>query len=255
MPVDAPAPNRRKRRALQEFGCGRYGCVYPTGDPSVVFKMTSDRAEAAFVVAAMSIGEWPAGMVRYHDIWQLDGVSYYNRPVYVLWRDEAENVGDLAGGISTRYQDKFGRGQCRDFVDELQYFQRIAHVARAKVQKSRNVRALLKRVDGLAPWAWEYYQRAAPQHLRGAEFIAVAKLQCSSLAQFMSGRHCGYLVGEALEFYLDKGLLLADVHLGNIGEVTPPDFSTWELGITDPGHMVPLAPRWLEVDVPLLENR
>jgi len=53
--------------------------------------------------------------------------------------------------------------------------------------------------------------------------------------------------------------VLADVHLGNVGEVRDEpedddDEFDWDLAITDPGVMVPLDPRWLSVDIPALEE-
>lgn len=255
MPVSAATANkRRRRRLLTEYGCGRYGCVFPTGDPSVVFKLTSDQSEAAFVGAAMQIGEWPAGIVRYHKLFQLEGETHYKRPIYALWRQEAQNVGLLVSHAGNAwYQKRFGRGVCRDFASDLTAFLLTSHKIRTVVQRSRNPAKLIKRAQDRATWAWRLYMRAAPTNLKGADLVAFTRLQCASLAQFMQGRECGYLVGETLDFYLEHGLLLADVHLGNIGEATPEDYSTWELVITDPGHMVPLDPKWLKVDIPLLE--
>ena len=71
-------------------------------------------------------------------------------------------------------------------------------------------------------------------------------------AMVMANTHAGYLVGEAFAYYLEEGLLLADVHFGNIGEAMPEDHAACELVITDPGHMVPLKDRWLSVSVPKL---
>jgi len=48
----------------------------------------------------------------------------------------------------------------------------------------------------------------------------------------------GYLVGQALDFYLERGLLLADVHANNVGEVTRDGYHGPILVITDPGHLV-----------------
>lgn len=255
LPVDAPKENRRRVRRIREYGCGRYGCVYPTGQPGLVFKLTTDRSEAAFVVAAMQLSEWPEGMVRYHRIYQLEGESHYRRPVYALWRQEGHNVGDLGGGISERYQRRFGVSDCRSFVEDLRAFQKTAARVRSIVRNARRKPELLARVAELSSWARTYYRHSGPKWLRGAEHVAVARLECESLAAFMSGNSAGYLVGQALDYYLDHGLLLADLHLGNIGELFPPDFTTWELGITDPGHMVPLDAKWLDLEVPLLERK
>jgi hypothetical protein len=46
---------------------------------------------------------------------------------------------------------------------------------------------------------------------------------------------------------MSKGMLLADVHPDNIGKRGS------KLVIFDPGHMVPLSAKWLEIQVPVLE--
>ena len=62
-------------------------------------------------------------------------------------------------------------------------------------------------------------------------------------------------VGAALGFYLNEGILLADVHRQNIGQVTRADSDygpqTYTV-ITDPGHAVPLDRKWANVQVPEL---
>jgi hypothetical protein len=61
----------------------------------------------------------------------------------------------------------------------------------------------------------------------------------------------GASVGFALQFYARRGLVLADVHLGNVGEIRDPDSTEgWDLAIIDPGVMLPLDPRWMRVDIP-----
>lgn len=83
--------------------------------------------------------------------------------------------------------------------------------------------------------------------LKGAMRVAAYAVACSTLASVMANEEGLYYVGQAFEFFCGEGLLLADVHLGNIGLL---DQERW--GITDPGHMVPLDPRWLSVEIPTL---
>jgi hypothetical protein len=47
------------------LGCGVYGCVMPTSDVRVVFKITSDPDEAGFVAAALGEPDQPPGVVAY----------------------------------------------------------------------------------------------------------------------------------------------------------------------------------------------
>ena len=58
-----------------------------------------------------------------------------------------------------------------------------------------------------------------------------------------------YPIGTALGHYIDEGILLADVHLNNIGRNIEND----QLIITDPGHAVEFHPRWTELPkVPII---
>src|SRR5688572_6335160 len=59
--------------SVEEYGCGHYGCVMPTaGVPGVVVKITTDPTEAAFITAALQLGQDEySGLVRYVAIYQL----------------------------------------------------------------------------------------------------------------------------------------------------------------------------------------
>jgi hypothetical protein len=88
--------------------------------------------------------------------------------------------------------------------------------------------------------------------------VAVAALnECASIAEVMEHTAENSTIGEALAFYLEHGILLADVHANNVGVATRPpdddydDYHAMNV-ITDPGHMVPLQRRWLEIKVPSL---
>ena len=76
------------------LGCGNYGCVYPTESDDVVLKITSDSDESRFVIASMSLKEWPEGLVQYYQIVFLSGD--YKFPIFGLWRENALDVGNLS---------------------------------------------------------------------------------------------------------------------------------------------------------------
>ena len=95
--VDKPT----KRLSFKEFGCGHYGCVMPTIDnPDVVVKLTSDATEAMFVGHLLTDTRQPDdGLVRYDRILALPSVEKrYGRPLYLIWREEAQFVGELMPG-------------------------------------------------------------------------------------------------------------------------------------------------------------
>jgi hypothetical protein len=80
------------------------------------------------------------------------------------------------------------------------------------------------------------------KRFRGADRMAFALRASEILAEMMANEPGGYLVGQALEFYLERGFLLADVHWGNIGLVKRDDHSRPVPAIIDPGHAIPLRP-------------
>jgi hypothetical protein len=74
-----------------EFGCGHYGCVMPTSAEGLVFKITTDVSEAAFVARALTL-EPASGIVEYKKIFSTD-LQHRHRPMFVLWRTEVSDVG------------------------------------------------------------------------------------------------------------------------------------------------------------------
>ena len=86
---------------LREFACGDYGCVLPTSEPGLVVKLTSDISEAHFVQMSMELETSDAmksemGLVEYRKIFKLEGQTYRRRPLFVLWRSEAFDIGLLS---------------------------------------------------------------------------------------------------------------------------------------------------------------
>ncbi len=79
---------------IPEYGCGVYGCVMPTLDPKIVLKVTTDQAEAEF--AARMAKKMPANLVtKYELVLELPTAKQRGRPVYLLWREEAQHVGEV----------------------------------------------------------------------------------------------------------------------------------------------------------------
>lgn len=93
MPVEAPG-STPKRRLVDALGCGHYGCVFLTNTPGLVIKVSSDASEAEFIKAAVKLGEWPVGIVRYQAVLDLPG-SHRGRPVFIIWREEAFDIGTI----------------------------------------------------------------------------------------------------------------------------------------------------------------
>lgn len=78
---------------LREYGCGAYGCVYRTLDPKVVLKVTTDSTEAEFAARLAPSLKAPI-TVAYHAVAALPE-HHQRRQVFLLWREEAQEVGGL----------------------------------------------------------------------------------------------------------------------------------------------------------------
>lgn len=280
----------RKRRAHEpELGCGHYGCVLATVGGGLVFKLSSDPSEAAFVAAALSLpaSHWPPGMIRYHDLFEIPGETHRRRKVYGIVRQEATQVGlqllpapswkEIRQSVPERWVQKYREDSIAEGVRWLMLFKECASRVKEYIgrQKGAGVLETLEKIrsheslairwraheeppeDRIAQDRWfKKFDYKRPKPFRGAEQAAVDLQRCAEAAEMMSSSiHFVSSIGAALDYYLDQGMLLADVHLGNIGEAEV-EWDTGDLGldmvITDPGHMVPLTPKWLTVNVPKL---
>ncbi len=264
-PSWAPRLLPGKKFSLEEYGCGYYGCVFPTSDPAVVCKLTSDHTEAFFVAAAMSIGEWPEGIVRYYGIYRIPGVEHNRRPLFVLWREAATEVGTVlkspySGGV-TRYLPEEERAAAQydvrsreDFAKSLRLFKEYAGLVRDTLRRAPDRFAMIKESERYEEWAWDFVSRAESENrlppldrIHGAQRIAGGLTYLERLAIEMENQELSYQTAGALKFYLDEGLLLADVHPGNVGLVESRTGKTPV--ITDPGQAVPLDRKWSNVQV------
>lgn len=258
-----------KRVNVVEYGCGHYGCVMPTREPELVCKLTSDVTEARFVVRAMTL-DHPGGIVEYKGIYALRDVERsagwgHKRPMFVLWRTEAYDVGlllgfpysiyGMGGAIYKFVKDDYDKRTLLEGVRLLNQFQHEAATVRKyvkpRLQAAADKKALLSEV-------WRAYEQSqamrvdiernyrkfeaygAPSWVKGLRRVGVALANCRAITQELSNTPIVNKLGDALGHYLEEGLLLADVHEGNIGVYDN------ELIVTDPGHVVEVHPRWSE---------
>jgi hypothetical protein len=242
---------------VEEYGCGHYGCVVPTSNPDIVMKLTSDPLEAHFVAAALRIGKPPLGIVHYASVYQLPA-HYRRRALYVLWRESAESVGGLTkeqGG------DAYEAAARRHFRNRLERFKYLAVECKRIVDRAADMKRTLSEAARYEVWAREHvelhhveerdvgYSKHAFAQFKGAQRLAALLRGCEIVAELMEHEPEGDLVGEALSFYMQNGLLLADVHANNVGRVRRVDYSKPVWAITDPGHAVPLDMRFETVTV------
>lgn len=79
-----------------ELGCGAYGCVLPTLDPKVVLKITTDETEAEFAARLSKTLHVPV-VVKYELAMSVPGAQHQGRDIFLLWREEASEVGGITG--------------------------------------------------------------------------------------------------------------------------------------------------------------
>jgi len=268
MPVPEALKPGKKRKIFKEYGVGHYGAVYPTATPGIVFKVSSDPTEAMFIAADMSLSEDDrlAGIVRYYGVWETEE-KHRRRPVYIILREEAENVGGLLPMTLLFNRDQEMRTKASSVIRHLAWFKEWANIARTKINAAASVEKMVTEVERLSDWAEDqvdygeitdvigrgYGSGGMPSWLRGAQAAAYAIRAAQIVAEDMVNEDVGYLVGEALGFYLEQGLLLADVHGNNVGQVRREDYSNPIWVITDPGHAFPIKTKWLgTIEVPRL---
>lgn len=235
--------------SVQEYGCGYYGCVLPTRTEGLVLKVTSDASEAMFAQGAINLREWPLGMVQYKKVIALAGEKRKRRNLFLLWREEAHDIGFPQFGA-------FGA-----LRTNLRSFKSIAQTARRVVSRSANAPKLLQEADSrYGDWAAEVVQNYVQDrgeyitantqyhYFKGAQLVALCHRMCIYFGELMQSTPNQVEVGEALSFYAQQNILLADVHEGNVGRREEPNGDFMPV-ITDPGQAVPMNLSWLSVSI------
>jgi len=252
--VDLLPGGSRTCPPTKALGKGRFGCVFRTKRAGVVAKVTHDVDEAIFVAAAMSIGRWPRGVVRYYDLYRLSGLVEGKYPVFLTWRDEACEIGML-GEIEKR---QWGREAGHSHIDMpgkddseevwvaywLDRYWRVANVAYMTWQFAEDRHRVLASASANRAWAeekteWKHFEKPwRLDKLSPGKRFARAVILCRMLAWKLEEYPMSKALGETVLFYLKRGILLTDLLPSNIG------VCDGELVITDPGNAVRVDNRW-----------
>lgn len=261
LPLVEPGP-KKTLRLKNVFGCGHYGCVAETGSPGVVFKITSDPAEATFVASSLAMKDETIGIVRYYAITQLLG-SLRGRPIWAIWREAALDVGAVfkidLGFATKKDEDPYQSRIEREAYRRLMSFKIVATAMRETIMRAKSPEATLR--TGFEAWKRgkydiedvdnvtrrEYSSRGdidefsrAKRRFKGPDFVGWCLEALRVTAEMMENEPFATEVGGALAFYLDHGIVLADVHVGNVGRVPREGYRQPVVVITDPGHMIAL---------------
>lgn len=239
-------PEDWRPTTLDPYGCGSYGCVYPTSDPAIVLKATTDPTEVAFVQIAQQLhgpNGFPAGIVRYYRI-DATTETYRGRLAYLIWRESAFDVGNISAAAMAHDADPYLRRTAMEAYKYMSMYMGYAKLVREAIQRSDDPLAFQVEAARYADWAWNDVNWEDGvnriKSFRGGRRFAAAEHAALGTAQMLGSTYLFNYVGEALEFYQDQGLMLADVHSGNIGRVIRPDYGDIVV-ITDPGHLVQLT--------------
>lgn len=259
---------------LSEYGCGHYGCVYPTSNPDTVFKLTTDVSEAHFIACLKELEAEQNfdfdGLVKYNALVGVPNAKIRGKNVFALWRQEAYFVGSWGSNV-----DQVAPGNSKQYV--RQTAREVSHLIMQVKGASHAVRSILNKLlkknvplqnnddywsavgtamklvldgnyqegiidnDGNPRIVSPFDQGDLFRDLFGnignkPDKVGAAVAFYLTLVFYQSdmleSTYMGDAVGRAFNELTRKGLLLADVHLGNIGLVMKPE-SERTNGFTD----------------------
>lgn len=199
--VKAAAADRVTAR-VPEYGCGKYGCVFPTHEPGVVLKVTSDTTEAEFAAQIAGTLVRPI-CVYYYAAIALD-MRHQDRPVHLLWRESANHVGAIGKVLGP---------QALELVNTQHLAAQRAYFA-------------IQGFDIGVPGRPHEVMRAAIR-----DWINT----CEAMARQSQVPELRDLGDGLVEVYGRQQIVFGDIHAGNLGIVHRPDGGHWV--VTDPGHV------------------
>lgn len=251
-PIARQLTDSKGHQKWLEFGCGTYGCVYPTSDPDIVVKLTRDADEVAIAKHLMKLGDKaPAGIVKYSGVLDTE-LSQNGAPLFLLWRESASSVGGYADEMNVqldRLQDfasiaKEALDRWRGDPEQLpNQIKRAGNVlAKLGVQvidsPTAHTQVLLNGsavdVRNVPGWFKSNSPKLAPSIDSYAMMGAAGWMAAIEIAKKLAASEDLHLVGEAFLELSKKGILLADVRSANLGLVNRGGQREWV--IVDPGY-------------------
>lgn len=201
---------------VQEYGCGAYGCVFPTHDPEVVLKVTTDETEASFASKIYPTLVRPVTTAYYTAV--ALNQYYEEKRIYLLWREAANKVGEIGKVLGPRAVELIaGQKEAANhaLVSVIAYreHKRIRFAAGPNLEEQR-----VTAMDELTLW---YMQ---------CEYVA-RQSEEPALRELFTG---------ILWCYSQQRVFFGDVHAGNVGLVHREDGGHWV--ITDPGYAMVIDP-------------
>lgn len=196
---------------IREFGCGQYGCVYPTLDDKVVLKITGDDTEAEFAAQLAPTIERPI-CVRYYTVIRPEGARDAKRSqVFLLWRESADHVGHIDDFLDELTGDPDKGDYAIELITTQHEAAQIAYGA----------------INGLV-------EGGRPHEIMRQKIAAWLET-CEAMARQTMVPELRELGDGLVEVYRAQQIVFGDIHAGNLGLVHRMDGDHWV--ITDPGHV------------------
>lgn len=225
---------------MEPLGCGSYGCVYQTGDPRWVVKVTTDISEAHMVAILERLpGKYP-GLVAYHGVYEIPGPPHRT---FILWREAADIIGLGAAAAFFADNPRYGISPFAMGDTELLLY--------ADLTIGRDMFSIAEQ------WAAQGKSRLVGRAYLLSQSQATAPAGSGKLGSYM-GLLQSYesvcrkmiedpllqLVGKTLLDLFKQAITLNDLNANNVGITTR---SSPFLVVTDPGHVIPLDNRYQAV--------
>lgn len=253
---------------VAELGCGSFGCVMPTNRADTVFKLTTDESEAMFARVGIYLsdqgkdggewdfGEWPEGIVRYKAVYHLKGAEIDDLPVFALWRDEANAIGFLANA------EREVAGILRNIRQFVKPLRQVVLVA----TEAGTLMGVMEMMEDYLDKRWRqvaidnhdllFPHATTPQRfLRDKDLLVKGALGMAFYEQgieLLSEYPVSSPIADAMAYYYDRGIVLADLHPGNIGVTIEGGRPTSV--ITDPGLATFLTNEYDNLEIEDLER-
>jgi hypothetical protein len=257
LPVPTPGLLPSRKVVFEEFGCGKYGCAYPTKDPAIVCKLTSDVSEAAAVQVLSGLQGKPGmdGIVKFYGLMPLKGKhaprgEKATLPIHLIWREgadcstELEEFGKKQGGeINTAWQLLFNSAVAANRAKNIYEVQPspaafLAQVldelaeARELAQQTRK-KLLTCKGSSYIQWNQDLAEADGPAGM--AYCLEAFRLILGVLKE----GNVLDVAATTLLTCLDRDILLADVHDQNVCLVDRGNGPKWV--VIDPGQMIVLG--------------
>ena len=254
LPTPLSSLKASRKPTFKEYGCGFFGCVYPTADDDVVFKVSSDPDEVDFIYRTTTLGKSADldGLVNYYAVLPIAGERRGNE-LAVIWREAARDAGNLDNHTK-------GNADLARFAGRLTQAVWLALGVKNDVKKHRkDAIGFLRAVEQWMPHVEQYlaphvaklldWKKAPPEFWdstskAGPAFECAMNIGAYALVcEAMAAEGPGELVGKTMISLLRQGIVVADVHTKNVGLCPRHGGEAWV--ITDPGNQVlvnPMAP-------------